>query len=231
MLVTLQALTPVIGAVAEFPFGLSETKLIQDISDKLEKDAVEIVSDSASSGKLSELLVFKSLAKIYAECHLAETNRLLGSGDDGRSELSIEPVWENYETRLAMVRALMGEDETMEQSGASDIVPDVSAPPPEQPVISELQAVEAPLPVPPPPSATTSAPPSGGPMGFFTKKEDAAPAQPVAESLPAAPPPPAEPQAQQPAQSAPPSPPPASSSTGGPMGFFAKKDNTDNSSS
>ena len=244
MLVTIQALTPVISAIAEFPFGLGETKLIQDVSDKLEKDAAEIVADGGFSGKLSELLVFKALAQIYAECHLSETNRLLGAGDEERAELSIDPVWENYETKLAMVKALTGAGNETEQPAGGNVAPDPvleeqpAEPPPaatETPVVEPQPAPSAETP-PPAQPAPSSAPPTGGPMGFFTKKEDSAPPPTAAETPPAVPPSPPPPPvaetppAQPPAQaedSSPPPPPPASS--GGPMGFFAKKDNTDNS--
>lgn len=210
MLVTLQALTPVISAIAEFPFGLSETKFIQDVSDRLEKDAANI---AGSDGKFGELLVFKALAKLYAECHLAETERLLGIDDGERAELSTDPIWERYETKLAMVKALTGsgsDSAAVSSQGAAplpvaDVSEDVPVPPSEPPAVEPPPVEAAPIPEAPaeaPPSAAepAAAPSSGGPMGFFAKQDAAseppapapveAPAEPVAQDSPQ---PPAEP--------------------------------------
>ena len=202
-LVTLQALTPVIAAIGEFPFGLSETKLLQDVSTKLDGYTKGVVSDDDS---LSQMLVFRSLADLYAECHKAETARLASASDDDRGELSIDPVWTAFETRLAMVEALF--DVPQAESSASPAAP---TPAPAQ---QDQEAT-------PPPQAEAPAPAApaggGGPMGFFAGGGDNAPAE---NSAPQA----DQPVAQQPAAEAPAATsetPPAVAGGGGPMGFFA----------
>lgn len=198
-LVTLQALTPVIAAIGEFPFGLSETKLLQDVSTKLDGYAKGISGDD---NKLSQMLVFRSLANLYAECHKAETARLASASEDDRGELSIDPVWTAFETRLAMVEALFDVPQT--ESPSSSVAP--------APVQQDQQAA-------PQTEAPPSAPTAGGPMGFFTG--DDAPAENLVPQTdqPAAQP------------SAPETPlatdtPPAAAGGGGPMGFFAGGDDS-----
>jgi hypothetical protein len=207
MLVVLQILTPVINAVAEFPFGLSETKLVQDVSERLQKDAADI---AGNSDKLTEMMVLKALAGIYTACHKVETNRLLNASDDARAELSLDPVWEKYETGLAMVKALTGNEGASPATGdsapaapvqqeqiqapppeKSQESPQEQAPPPQQPSEQSPQAAEPPQqPLPSPPAQPAG---GGGPMSFFTKKEGGS-------TPPAAAPPPPAPQEQAPAQ-------------------------------
>lgn len=234
-LVILQALSPVINAIAEFPFGVPETKLVQDVSTKLESHASSIAKESGLTDKLSELLIFKSLAQIYTECHKSETEKLASANDDNRAELSIDPVWQAYETKLAMVKTLVGISATSETSSGEtspEIVQDQSPP-----TSAEQKPVEIQPPVEPtaPPPAQ-EAPAGAGPMGFFAKKpEDQSPPAP-AEQQPAEGPPPAEPAAPPPpppTNETPPQSPPAEDTSGdagdgsSPMSFFKSGPKTD----
>ena len=223
-LAVLQSLTPVIAAIAEFPFGQSETKLLQDVAEKLKTDAAEI----AKSGKLGEVMAVKALAQLYADCHRTETQRLASASDENRGELSLDPVWDAYRTRFAMVEAVMGaEAGTGVQQGASALAPVA-----ETPAVSPVQEQAPAAAVPPadntPPAVSA---PSGSPMGFFKPGANQAetPAPPAAPTAP-----PAQEQAPAAAASAAPAdntPPAAPSenkaSAANPMGFFkpgAKKE-------
>jgi len=179
-LVALQSMDGIVSAVNEFPFGQSENKLIQDIAESLQKDAQNLAKENGTNDKLSELMIFKSLASLYAECHRSETKKVLSSGGD--SAPSLDPVWASYETRLAMMNALISGvsgDEAQASAavgGSGDsVAPSIPAEEPVQP----LTLAE--------PAAPVSAPATaGGPMGFFAKKPagEEAPA-----SAPVAPPP------------------------------------------
>ena len=217
-LAVLQALTPVIGAIAEFPFGQSETKLLQDVADRLKTDAADI----AKNGKLGEVMAVKALAQLYADCHRAETQRLASASDENRGELSLDPVWEAYRIRVAMIDAVMGTE-----TGATG-TQDTSAPSPaaEKPPIAPPPQESAPAQE----QAPAAAPPaSGNPMGFFKPgggQTDNPATPPAAPAETASSAPPAE---------TPPSTPPAEDKASGssdnpptnPMGFFkpgAKKE-------
>lgn len=155
----LDALVPVLNAIGVFSFGLSETKLLQDVSEKLKGKAASLVKDG---DKLSELTTLKALAKIYAQCHLAEVNKLSGSDNEERGELSIDPVWAAFDTRLAMVNMVLGL-EPMEETVTNAPVstsPQVSAPVDAAPATAPVQTAA--------PAAASAAPSGGGPMSFFT---------------------------------------------------------------
>ena len=235
-LVVLQTLTPVMGAIAEFPFGQSETKLLQDVADRLQKEAAELAAQSGATDKLGELIILKALARLYTDCHRAETARLAGASDDNRAELSLNPVWSAFETRLAMVEAISGL-EGAEQSDAS-VAPE--APPEAMPETPPVEAVaptaasaqEAPA------AAPAQEAPAAGPMGFFKPgakaDEGGSPAAPDSPAPTPAPetPAPETPATENPAIETPPtesaplapsSPTPPSEESaggGGPMSFF-----------
>lgn len=216
ILVTLQAMVPVINAVEEFSFGQSRRKLVQTISARLEKTASEVASKSSASDKLQELIIFKALAEIYTSCHRQETKRV--STGDSREELSLDPVWEKFDIKVAMMEALLGFDVATTNAGGQKA--------PNAPAQEEKNEQ---------PAAPSNAPPAtqegtAGPMGFFKKPDgnanvettEAAPAegQPVATT-----PTPAAPSKAQPAAGDNASEPPPSN----PMGFFKPGSKRDDS--
>ncbi|MEM9468873.1 MAG: hypothetical protein AAF988_01795 [Pseudomonadota bacterium] len=243
----LDVLVPVMKAIGEFPFGQSETKLLQDVSGKLKEKAASL---NEGGDTLSEMAILKSLAKIYADCHLAEVKILSQSDNEERTELSTDPIWKAFDTRLAMVSTLLGMapvNETVSSAGTA--APAASSAPseaqqvaqqPAQPAAPVEQAPVAPpqAPVAPPAQETPAAAPvaaaapaaGGNPMSFFGAKPDQA-AAPTATPAPETPAQPAAPQAappQQPATDAVPAQPPATAApaeapagqSGNPMSFF-----------
>lgn len=210
-LVVIQMMTPVINAVAEFSFGQSEPKLMQEIMARLEKTSSDIAKEAGLNDKLSELMVLKSLASIYAECHISETQKLASASsenEDVRAELSLDPVWEAFGTRIAMVEAVMGVSKDGGTASVSAVAPTSAV---------EAAPVAPATPAPPSPTAPAGAGPAVAPMGFF-KRPDATPTsvtEAVAEPGPVATAPveaPATPEASSETPSS--SPPPS------PMGFF-----------
>ena len=222
-LVVLQSVGEIVNAVADFPFGQSENTLIQDIADRLEKDAADLAKSNGAEDKLSELMIFKGLSGIYAQCHRTETQKLSGGSQEGTP--SLDPVWAAYETRLAMMNALV--------RGEVDVAPIPS-------VSSESQS-PAPTETPTPAeSSAPSTPPPGGPMGFFANKKkegEGAPA-PEAPVTPPLMPPPAEESKPDPAPAPQENTPSSEESSieekpaapsGGPMSFFKAPPKTDDS--
>jgi hypothetical protein len=226
------ALIPVVEAIAAFPFGQPEQKLIMDVTDRLVRRTAEMRETllpglPASDQKVAELGLLNALAKVYSACHLEETQKVMKMSEDARaSGLSINPVWVSFDVRAGMLEALAGN--LVPGSSASTAAPSAPPPaqtqppsapiappsPPEVPAAPPIQ--EAPPPpatpvAPPPPPAEAPPPPaappaSGNPMSMFAKKPAEGEAAPLPPPVtPAAPPvPPAPP----PAETVPPPPPP-----------------------
>ena len=181
ILMTIQAMVPVINAVEEFPFGQQPRKLIQEITAKLEARAAEMAVPQGGD-KVTELVVFKALAALYAQCYKDEVVRVSSAGDGARGELSVDPIWASFETKISMVEVLMGVDSA---PASADIAPAPSTPPASSaPAVQEV----APVASAPVESNSTSAAPvaaaaagTAGPMGFFKKPKEGA-AAPAAET-------------------------------------------------
>lgn len=180
-------LTPVVNAIGAFPFGQPEKKLIQDVSARITAKADELVQTlvPGSTGSEDRLLLVKTLAEIYAECHAEEMRLMLSrSQDEGDVQQGLDNVWIRFNVRAAMLEAL-----------AAGLVPQ-GTPAPE--VKEEVQAVVSAAPPPPPiftpPAAPVetpapAAPPAGfNPMSMFGKKDDAPAVADVPPASPPAPP-------------------------------------------
>ncbi|MEM7650614.1 MAG: hypothetical protein AAF204_00840 [Pseudomonadota bacterium] len=250
----MQAFIPVIEAIAAFPFGQAEAKLIMDVSDRLVKKSVELretllpgISDEAVQ-KRAELGLLQALAAVYSACHKAETEKAMAMGEAARTQgLSMDPVWASFDTRSAMLESLaasmVGGEVQNSSATSGGPAPEVSQPPAETPQASAPPS-QPPAPPPaapseqaatPPPAAEPPAQASQNPMSIFAKpKADGdAPAQPAPPPAePPAQPPPAEPPPTQTPPEQPPAPPPAappekqppSDAGGNPMSFFKKGD-------
>ena len=162
---TMYALLPVTSAVCEFSFGQQESKLVQDIAQKLQQESKALLEKFKSGATenaplVSELVVLQALAQIYGGAHRRETLKLKASGAAG----AIEMVWAEFSKQLVIVESLMAglldvsEPQNATSSGGG-IKPDVAAP----------ADGEAPQASPPSAPVQTGTPPSS-PMGFFKKK-------------------------------------------------------------
>lgn len=171
------ALAPVIAEVGAFPFGRPEKKLLQEIADRLTGDAEDLRRDLAGddmppgAGRRADLQCLRILCDIYAACHRAETKHLGAMPAEARDKLAtggpipMEPVWEAYGLRLAML-GVLGTGKPRQGGGVKAPVP------PQSPV--QVQAPPAPV---VPPAAVQAAPAAdnggagGSPMSFFAKKK------------------------------------------------------------
>ncbi|MEM6780554.1 MAG: hypothetical protein AAF569_01680 [Pseudomonadota bacterium] len=211
----LQALLPVLGAIAEFPFGQTETTLVQDTSKRLQGHANSLMrkiladdEEDLPKAKYIELMILKALAQVYAESHKAQTKKLLEQQEKGTGgpDITIDHVWQSFDTKVSMLEALVGSSIPGGAQGSADAVapaPVQSAPPPTQqaPVTEPGAAPETPpaaptqappVSSPPPPQApaqAAAAPTESSPMGFF--KPAPAAGEPQQPPAPAETPPPA----------------------------------------
>ncbi len=246
----IEAFIPVINSINTFPFGQPEQKLIMDVSDRLIKRSAEMrenlmPSISGDHEKLVDLAFLRATSHIYAACHDTETARLTRALDsDANAKISIDPVWENFDTRIAMLETvaknlmLPVELESAPTTSTAPVAPSTpptspppiaetpaaSATPPAQPAAPVSPLTEQPItpPVQPPAEQTppANAPASTNPMSFFgAPNQDDTPATPA--------PPPVSP----PTEQTTPAPESASSDEEGengdssnPMSFFTKKD-------
>lgn len=197
------ALVPVVNAIAAFPFGRPESKLVQEVTDRLVKKA-ESVSKGFVNGaappaiKHAELSILKALGLLYAECHQKETGKLMAMdeaartklAEDGGGTLSMDPVWQAFETRAGMIEVI-GRSAVPEAASS----PVAAMPPPAPEPQADEKPAEEPAPTAPPqppapevpsvpdaaapetPAAAPSSPATEqgdgedgnyNPMGFFT---------------------------------------------------------------
>ncbi len=116
----MEAMVPVVGAMAQYSFGRAEHALLAEVADKLVKTADQVTRALAPSGSSPEqwrLLcwhVLKAAGQIYTESHYAEADRLLYMNADERAAYfaqhgNIPPmtqVWQSFNQRMAMLATL-----------------------------------------------------------------------------------------------------------------------------
>lgn len=237
------AFIPVINAVGAFPFGRPEQKLIMDVSGRLVNRAVEMRESllpalSGDDQKLAELAILRALTSVYAACHTSETQRLAGMSDQTPDASSMEPVWQNFDTRSAMLEAVVKNilpADSAAPVAAAPTTPPVASPPaaeapqdtaakpaifgggtaaaatPEPPAPADTPPAASETPAPPATPPPSEQPPAqgGNPMAFFGTPKEGGEAPPSPpEPPPITPPPTQEPPPASPA-AAPETPPPA----------------------
>ncbi|MCB9978628.1 MAG: hypothetical protein H6862_03360 [Rhodospirillales bacterium] len=181
----LRAFAPVIEAVATFPFGHSDRKLVQDVCEKLLAESRRIAravpAENPVAARRRELLVLDALCPLYAACHTAQTRRLMAMDAAARSAMAADnggvlpmaPVWEAFALRVAMLESLANfpRTETGSITSGSDPAPEVVKPATSSPATTPTP------PVPAQPQALQTPPDSGtfpqngasevNPMRFF----------------------------------------------------------------
>jgi len=165
-LYAMHALVPAISAISEFSFGEPEPRLIQDVSDRLDARAKELMSSMSAAGNaMSELVILQALSQLYADAHRAETKRLKAQGGDAQA--SIDTVWASFDKQASMVAVLLGSmsGSSTASSGGSSGGVKPAAPPPTLPQPPESPAAATPA---APPASALQA--GGSPMAFFKKK-------------------------------------------------------------
>ncbi|MCC6597865.1 MAG: hypothetical protein IT559_03660 [Alphaproteobacteria bacterium] len=201
-----QAFIPVVEAIAEFPFGQAEQKLLMEVSDRLVKKSVELretllpTLNEEGEQKRAELGLLQALADTYSAAHRAETAKVMAAGEAGRAhDISMSAVWKNFDTRAAMLEALTGalglSGKKTVTGGGGGQAPAQTTTRAQAPPATPLAA--APAQTPPPVSPQPAAPPQAAapataqnPMSMFSKpKEGSATDAPPAAPSPTTPPP------------------------------------------
>lgn len=167
-----RAMTPAVSAIAAYSFGRPEKKLAQEVTGRLLQTARALREDlfpavSAAEQRSYEMAVFKSLAHVYSECHLAETRRLFAMDEKLRAEtaqknsVTMDSIWSAFDLRAEMLAALVSgmtpENAAASSGGQGGRAP--SAPPPQTPP-PQVQQIQ-PAAAPPPAQAAAN------PMSFF----------------------------------------------------------------
>lgn len=227
-----QAFIPVVEAIAAFPFGQGEQKLMTEVSDRLVKKSIELREtlfphmQEEAAQKRCELGLLRALATVYSTTHRAETEKVMRMGEGGREAgLSMAPVWQQFDLRAAMLETLavhlLPGGHAQSRGGTG---------PAQAPVQDQMQTPVQRPPSAPPPTQPTAPPTSGNPMSMFAKPKTS---QETQGSTPPSPPPPPEAPVENPSL-------PAQnsnqteggssesqggqSSGGGPMSFFKKSE-------
>jgi hypothetical protein len=116
----MEAMVPVIGAVAQYAFGRAEHALLAEVADRLIKTADQMTRALAPVGTTAEqwrLLcwnILRAAGQIYTECHYAEADRLLYMNPDEREAyfkkngnvVPMTQVWQAFNQRMAMLATL-----------------------------------------------------------------------------------------------------------------------------
>jgi len=116
----MEAMVPVVGAVAQYSFGRAEHALLAEVAEQLVKIADQATRALAPSGATPEewrLLcwnILRASGHIYADCHYAEADRLLYMNPDDRAALfakhdnmvPMTQVWQSFRQRMAMLATL-----------------------------------------------------------------------------------------------------------------------------
>lgn len=116
----MEAMVPVVGALAQYSFGRSEHALLAEVAEKLVKTADQVTRALAPAGCTPEqwrLLcwhVLRAAGQIYTESHYAEADRLLYMNPDERTAYfaahgNVPPmtqVWQAFNQRMAMLATL-----------------------------------------------------------------------------------------------------------------------------
>ena len=116
----MEAMVPVIGAVAQYAFGRAEHALLAEVAEKLIKISDQITRTLAPAGATPEqwrLLcwsVLRASGQIYTESHYAEADRLLYMNPDDRAAyfaqhgnvVPMAQVWQAFNQRMAMLATL-----------------------------------------------------------------------------------------------------------------------------
>ena len=117
----LEALVPVVNAVAQYSFGRAEHLLLAQVAERLLKTADQVTRSLAPAGctpkdwRLLCWSVLLAAGYLYSDCHFAEADRLLYMDKEERDVYFKEHdnmpplhfVWQSFDQRMAMLATLI----------------------------------------------------------------------------------------------------------------------------
>lgn len=116
----MEAMVPVIGAVAQYAFNRAEHEVLAEISERLVKTSDQVTRALAPAGATPEQWrmlcwnIVRAAGRIYTECHYAEADRLQAMDAEKRAayfaqhgdEVPMTQVWQAFNQRMAMLATL-----------------------------------------------------------------------------------------------------------------------------
>jgi hypothetical protein len=116
----MEAMVPVIGAVAQYAYNRGEHELLAEVAERLVKTADQVTRALASPGSTPEqwrLLcwnILRAAGQIYTDCHYAEADRLQAMDPEERAKyfaqhgdvVPMVQVWQAFNQRMAMLATL-----------------------------------------------------------------------------------------------------------------------------
>lgn len=162
----MSALLPAVNSVMAYSFGQPEKKLIQDVADRLIRDA-KALREKMFKGLVDErkkaqadLALLRMAAQIYSQCHFGEMAKLMATEEQARQGLApaMTTLWQAFSLRMQMLEilgdVLIPAGDQASETGSAGVAPSVAA------------TVSAPVtPLAPPKSSEKQ-----NPMAFFAKK-------------------------------------------------------------
>lgn len=117
----LEALVPVVNAIAQYSFGRAEHVILAQVAERLLKTADQVTRGLAPAGctprdwRLLCWSVLQAAGFLYSDCHFAEADRLLYMDKDERDVYFREHdnmppmnfVWQAFDQRMAMLATLI----------------------------------------------------------------------------------------------------------------------------
>ena len=114
--ITLQymnVLLPAVNSVMAYSFGQPEKKLVQDVTERLVKEAKsfreKIFPDlNEKEAARSEIAILRMAALIYSQCHFAEMAKLMATEEQARQGLAptMTSLWQAFGLRLQMLEVV-----------------------------------------------------------------------------------------------------------------------------
>ena len=115
-----EAMSPVVGAVAQYSFGRAEHALLAEIAERILKTSDQVTRALATGDAKPEewrmlcWSVMRSAGQLYAEAHYAESDRLLYMDAEEReayfaknnNQIPMNRVWQGFDQRMAMLTTL-----------------------------------------------------------------------------------------------------------------------------
>lgn len=110
----IMAFLPVLQAISAFSFGQTEAKLVKEVAQRLVSWSSAFRERILGSGldadeeKIIDLVFVRMLAPLYADCHRAQTKRLMKLEEGARAAVGTDTVWKDFESRASMLETLAG---------------------------------------------------------------------------------------------------------------------------
>lgn len=186
--ITLQymnVLLPAVNSIMAYSFGQPEKKLVQDVTERLVKEAKTFRENifpelNDKEAVRAELAVLRMAALIYSQCHFAEMAKLMATEEQARQGLApaMTTLWQAFGLRLQMLEVVaeaLVPGAKSKRVSTSSKAPEVEKPiqqmPPEPVKEAPAEAAEeAPAAVAAPKAEGSTSNPPSNPMSFFTKK-------------------------------------------------------------